>query len=92
MSVESYSGMARFYRTDLAAFAKAVSDREISADFTDALGTAATSLDNFVENLKTRFRGTGKRLRHRQPLVFSYAVHRGGPGLALDPDCGGRAS
>ncbi len=58
MSVESYSGMARFYRTDLAAFAKAVSDREISADFTDALGTAATSLDNFVENLKTRFRGT----------------------------------
>ena len=57
MSVESYSGMARFYRTDLAAFAGEVADREISAAFTAALDAAATALDGFVEKLKSRARG-----------------------------------
>ena len=57
MSVESYSGMARFYRTDLAAFAHEVADREISAAFTAALDAAATALDGFVENLKSRAQG-----------------------------------
>ena len=57
MSVESYSGMARFYRTELAAFAGEVADREISAAFTAALDAAATALDGFVEKLKSRARG-----------------------------------
>ena len=57
MSVESYSGMAGFYRTDLAAFAHRVADREISAAFSAVLNTAATALDGFVENLKSRDRG-----------------------------------
>ena len=57
MSVESYQGMAHFYRTDLAAFASAVNDREISAAFTAALDTASAALDGFVENLKSRDRG-----------------------------------
>ena len=57
MSVESYSGMAHFYRADLAAFANEVDDRGISAAFTNALDTAATTLDGFVERLKSRARG-----------------------------------
>ena len=57
MSVESYEGMAHFYRTDLAAFASAVDDREISAAFSGALDAAAAALDGFVEKLKSRARG-----------------------------------
>ena len=54
MSVESYEGMAHFYRTDLAAFAYRIDDKEISASFSAALVTAAASLDGFVERLKSR--------------------------------------
>ena len=57
MSVESYGGMAHFYRNDLAAFAKSVEDREISAAFTAAMETAATAIDAFVEKLRARARG-----------------------------------
>ena len=56
MSVESYGGMAHFYRTDLAAFAGRVDDRDIAGDFTAAINTAATALDGFVERLKSRAR------------------------------------
>ncbi len=75
MSVESYSGMARFYRSDLAAFAHNTNDQEISAAFTAALDTAATSLEEFVENLKSRARGgengfaIGSRLYSRMLTV-----------------------
>ena len=81
MSMESYGGMALFYRTDLAAFANAVDDREIAAAFTSALETAATALDGFVEKLKVRARGgdndfaIGDRLYSRMLAV--------GEGLAL---------
>jgi len=54
MSVESYAGMARFYRMDLAPAAQSVTDREIAQGFTQALETAAASLDRFVERLKAR--------------------------------------
>ena len=57
MSVESYAGMSHFYRTDLAAFADAVEDREISATFLAALRDAATALDGFVDKLKKRDKG-----------------------------------
>ncbi len=58
MSVESYEGMAHFYLTDLAAFASAVDDREISVAFTTALDTAAAALDGFVQRLKSRGQGS----------------------------------
>ncbi len=58
MSVESYGGMAQFYRNDLAAFAKETSDKEIGESFTSALQVAASSLDSFVEKLKARARGS----------------------------------
>ena len=54
MSVESYGGMAHFYRTDLAACANAVGDRQIADDFTEAIGTAASAIDGFVERLNGR--------------------------------------
>ena len=54
MSVESYSGMARFYRVDLADAATGVTDPEIVAKFNQARETAAVALDSFVERLKSR--------------------------------------
>jgi len=58
MSVESYAGMAQFYRNDLLSFAAQVSDREIAADFTASIGSAAKALDEFVDQLRTRSRAT----------------------------------
>ena len=54
MSVESYSGMARFYRVDLAQAAEGVNDPEIVNEFNQARETAAAALDRFAERLKTR--------------------------------------
>jgi len=57
MSVESYSGMARFYRVDLADAATGVTDPEIVTKFNQARETAAVALDSFVERLKSRGAG-----------------------------------
>ena len=56
MSVESYGGMAQFYRNELASFANAnkVDDKQIAADFTSSVTAAAAALDGFVEKLKLR--------------------------------------
>ena len=56
MSVESYGGMAQFYRNDLSSFAGKVKDNEIAADFTASIESAATALDEFVEKLRLRSR------------------------------------
>ena len=56
MSVESYGGMAHFYRTDLASFAGSVQDRQVSAPFLAAIDSAASALDSFVESLRKRAR------------------------------------
>ena len=56
MSVESYSGMAHFYRTDLAAFGNLVSDPELGRKFYAAVDIAASALDRFVEKLSDRAR------------------------------------
>ena len=57
MSVESYAGMAQFYRNDLSAFAGQVSDHEIASGFASAIGVAADALDRFVDKLKPRSQG-----------------------------------
>ena len=54
MSVESYAGMARFYRVDLADAAQGVSDPDIVREFDQARETAAAALDRFAESLKSR--------------------------------------
>ena len=56
MSVESYGGMAQFYRNELASFATKVDDRQIAADFASSVAEAAAALDGFVEKLKLRAR------------------------------------
>ena len=56
MSVESYGGMARFYRNDLRAFSGQVRDPEIASDFTESIEAAANALDEFVEKLTRRSR------------------------------------
>ena len=56
MSVESYSGMAHFYRNDLAAFGSQVSDSGIATGFRSSIDAAASALDHFVERLKARSR------------------------------------
>jgi uncharacterized protein (DUF885 family) len=54
MSVESYAGMARFYRVDLADATTGVTDQEIVGEFNQARESAAAALDRFVERLKSR--------------------------------------
>ena len=56
MSVESYGGMAQFYRNELASFASNTYDKQIAADFTSSIAGAAAALDGFVEKLKLRAR------------------------------------
>ena len=78
MSVESYGGMARFYRNDLHSFAGQVKDRQIAADFSEAIATAAKALDEFVERLKARSRAAdndfaiGNRLYSRMLATGEY--------------------
>ena len=57
MSVESYSGMARFYRVDLAEAAQGVTDTEIINEFNQARESAASALDRFAERLRIRGKG-----------------------------------
>ena len=59
MSIESYAGMARFYRAGLAPFAAQVDDPPIAAGFTAALNAAAAALDEFVEKLQARAQNGG---------------------------------
>ena len=54
MSVESYSGMASFYRVDLADAANSITDSEVIKEFNQTRETAAFALDRFVEQLKER--------------------------------------
>ena len=58
MSVESYSGMAHFYRNDLASSVKETRDKETADSFCSALQVAASALDSFVEKLKARAKGS----------------------------------
>ena len=57
MSVESYAGMARFYRVDLADAADGITHQEIIKEFDRAREMAASALDRFVERLKERGNG-----------------------------------
>ncbi len=54
MSVESYGGMAKFYRADLPQAAGELTDAAIASEFHDARETAAVALDGFVESLRRR--------------------------------------
>lgn len=58
MSIESYSGMARFYRVDLAEAIVGFGDQSILNEFNVARERAAVALDNFVESLRDRLRGS----------------------------------
>ena len=54
MSIEAYSGMARFYRRDLAQAVAASGHGDAPPEFNDAIEAAASSLDRFVAGLETR--------------------------------------
>ena len=54
MSIESYRGMARFYRVDLDQSANGVDDAQTLADFNRAREQAAQSLEGFVARLEER--------------------------------------
>ena len=54
MSVESYGGMAKFYRTDLPQATGGLADAAIAAEFNQARETAAAVLDTFVAGLQRR--------------------------------------
>ena len=57
MSIESYAGMARFYRADLAQAAAECDDAGVLSGFNTAREAAAAAIDNFVESLRDRRRG-----------------------------------
>ena len=54
MSIESYAGMARFYRKDLSEALAGFDDRVVSVEFDLARETASAALDRFVDGLKSR--------------------------------------
>lgn len=54
MSIESYQGMARFYRVDLPQAVGQFSDESIMGEFNQARESAASALDQFVESLRDR--------------------------------------
>ena len=54
MSIESYSGMAGFYRKDLAGATNGITDFEVIKEFNQAREAAASALENFVVQLKDR--------------------------------------
>jgi len=54
MSIESYTGMARFYRVDLAEAVKDFDDPGILGEFNRTRETAAVAIDRFVQGLKAR--------------------------------------
>ena len=54
MSIESYAGMARFYRDDLAQAVAGFDDSAILAEFDAVRHEAAAAVDRFVESLETR--------------------------------------
>jgi hypothetical protein len=56
MSIESYSGMARFYRVDLAEAVSGFDDSSILTEFDQARERGAVAVDNFVESLRERSR------------------------------------
>ena len=67
-SVESYSGMARFYRVDLGKAGREITDQGIRAEFDRARGQATVALEKFASMLEQR--------RDRAPEEFAV-----GPGL-----------
>jgi uncharacterized protein (DUF885 family) len=56
MSIESYRGMARFYRVDLAQAVGDFDDRAILDPFNQSREAAAAALDRFVQRLEARQR------------------------------------
>ena len=56
MSIESYAGMARFYRKDLANAVADFNDGAVLAEFNRAREAAASALDRFVAGLQARLR------------------------------------
>ena len=54
MSIEAYSGMARFYRLDLDKAVAASGHRDAPPEFNDARDAAASAIDRFVSGLETR--------------------------------------
>lgn len=54
MSIESYSGMARFYRVDLGQAVAGFNDQSVLESFNRARETGAAAIDEFVEKLRSR--------------------------------------
>lgn len=57
MSIEAYSGMARFYRQDLGQAVAGFDDPAILAEFSRLRESAAAAVDRFVERLRVRREG-----------------------------------
>ena len=83
MCVESYGGMAHFYRNDMATFAAEISDPEISSDYWSSIDSAASALDRFVEKLKARRRADDNAFAIGERLYSKMLSTGEGLGLPL---------
>lgn len=83
MSVESYQGMARFYRVDLAQAVKDFTDQEILSEFNQARETAAAALDQFVTGLQDRLQRAPEEFAIGPDLYSSMMANGEGVDLPL---------
>ena len=60
MSIESYAGMARFYRVDLGQAVAGFSDKAVLDSFNQAREAAALAVERFVERLQFRLEQAGE--------------------------------
>ena len=83
MSIESYAGMARFYRNDLAQAVSGFDDPGILAEFEAARAGAAEAVDRFVENLESRRRDASHQFAIGPQLYASMMSQGEGVAISL---------
>ena len=83
MSIESYAGMAGFYRKDLGNAVEGLSDQEVLGGFNQARADAASSLDRFVGRLRTRLETAGEEFAIGAPLYSAMLSHGEGLNIPL---------
>ena len=83
MSIESYAGMARFYRNDLAQAVAGFEDSGILAEFDGARLAAAAAVDRFVEDLEARRQGAPPHFAIGPGLYSSMMVQGEGVSISL---------
>ena len=84
MSIEAYSGMARFYRQDLGQAVAGFDDPAILAEFSRFRESAAAAVDRFVERLRVRRDGAPPEFAIGARLFEAMMSHGEAVNISLD--------